>query len=55
MLLKYLDKLLENTHEFEPSTATFSDGGSIVIVNEYLVFQKETVCLWLKVAILMTG
>ena len=54
-MLLYLDNLLENPHEFEPSTVKFSDRSSIVFENEQLVYQKETVCLWLKVAILLTG
>ena len=33
ILLKYLDKLLENPHAFDPRTVELSDRGSIAIVE----------------------
>ena len=35
MLLKYLDKLLENPHEFGARIVKFSDRSSIGTVNEH--------------------
>ena len=43
MSLKYLDKLLENPHEFGARMVKFSDRKYIFTVNEHLVYQKETV------------
>ena len=46
MSLKYLDKLLENPHEFGARMVKFSDRKYIFTVNEHLVYQKETVFGW---------